>query len=75
MSGRRGETGASAKAVDAGKRKVETLTPIISANSLCEARSFFRTALMSAGLNTVTREDRMAPRRMRPACRTLASNS
>ncbi len=56
-------------------RKVATLTPIMSANSLCEAPSLARTAFTSVGRKAVILPAFIRPLRMRPACRTLATSS
>lgn len=44
------------------------------ANSVCEAPSFARTALTSAGRNRALRGGFSTPRRIRPACRMLETN-
>lgn len=45
-------------------RSVATLTPIISANSACDALSFSRTLFTSAERNVVTRAGLSLPRRI-----------
>ena len=56
-------------------RRVATLTPIMRANSVCDALSFSRTDFTSAGRKVVTRAGFMMPRRIFPACRMLVSSS
>jgi hypothetical protein len=55
-------------------RSVAMLTPIMSANSLCDLPSLLRIAFTSAGANVKARDAFAPPRRMRPACRTLRTN-
>ena len=53
--------------------KVETLTPIMRANSLCDFPNRCRMAFTSSGAISLTRLGLASPRRMAPACRTLST--
>jgi hypothetical protein len=54
--------------------RVRTLTPIISAKSLCETLSFSRTVLISGGLISYTRLGALRPALISPASLILATS-